>query len=65
MRDIIGAGDYLIPSLILQIVFSIGLGLIGLIGFVWAIMHGEFDNLEEAKFQPLIEEEEAEKYVNV
>ncbi|GEM_PF-4905073 len=65
MSEIVDVGNYLVPSLILQIVFAIGLGLLGLVGFVWAIRQGEFDNLEEAKFQPLLEEEEAERYVNV
>lgn len=43
-------------ALILLIPVALALGLLGLVGFVWAMRHGQYDDLEGAASRILFED---------
>jgi cbb3-type cytochrome oxidase maturation protein len=46
-------------GLLLLIPVALGLGLIGLVGFFWALRDGQFDDPDGAAARILIDEDEA------
>lgn len=48
-------------GLTLLIPLALGLGLLGLAAFLWALQNGQYEDLDGAALRILIEEEEGEE----
>jgi cbb3-type cytochrome oxidase maturation protein len=47
-------------GLLLLIPVALGLGLVGLVAFFWAVRNGQFEDLEGAGMRILIEDEDSD-----
>jgi cbb3-type cytochrome oxidase maturation protein len=45
--------------MIILVPLALGLGLVGLLGFLWSLKNGQFDDLEGAAWRALLDDEPA------
>jgi cbb3-type cytochrome oxidase maturation protein len=48
--------------LVILVPLALGLGLVGLLGFLWSLKSAQYDNLEDAAWRAIADDEPAQRY---
>jgi cbb3-type cytochrome oxidase maturation protein len=56
---LIAAGKAVMEVLVILVPLALGLGLVGLLGFLWSLKSGQYDDLEGAAWRAIADDEPA------